>query len=58
MKRPGTYLGKARDQVKRYWEESSDPDQDIPAARYVVVCSFHEFEIWNRVASHLARGPP
>ncbi len=47
MKRPGTHLGKARDQVKRYWEESSDPDADVAAARYVVVCSFQEFEVWE-----------
>lgn len=47
MKKPGTHLGKAREQVKRYWEESSDPDADVPAARYVVVCSFQEFEIWE-----------
>lgn len=47
MKRPAKDLAAAREQVKRYWEESSDPDNDLPAARWVVVCSFQKFEIWE-----------
>ena len=47
MKRPSKNLETARDQVKRYWEESADDDADIPAARWVVLCSFQKFEIWE-----------
>ena len=47
MKRPAKDLSAAREQVKRYWEESSDSDNDVPAARWVVVCSFQKFEIWE-----------
>ncbi|OLL16054.1 hypothetical protein BKE56_028150 [Rhodococcus sp. M8] len=47
MKAPHIGVGAAREQVKRYWEESADDVADIPAARWVVLCNFHEFEIWE-----------
>lgn len=47
MKAPHVGLEKARDQRERYWQESSDPAEDVPAARFVVACNFQEFEIWE-----------
>lgn len=47
MKKPGIKVESARDQIHRYWQESSDHAADIPAARFVVICNFHEFEIWE-----------
>ncbi|MDE8667820.1 hypothetical protein PY310_04400 [Pseudarthrobacter sp. H3Y2-7] len=47
MKKPGIKVESARDQIHRYWQESSDESADIPAARFVVICNFHEFEIWE-----------
>lgn len=47
MKKPGVPLAKADDQRIRYWQESSDAANGIPAARWVVLCNFHEFEIWE-----------
>ncbi|WP_100811577.1 DNA methyltransferase [Microbacterium sp. BR1] len=45
MKKPGTPLAKAADQIERYWRESSDGD--TPAARWVIACNFHSFEVWE-----------
>lgn len=49
MKRPSESgkLANHRKQALDYWHHSSDPDNDLPAARYVVLCSFHEFEVWE-----------
>ena len=47
MKKPAKNLESAREQVKRYWEESANEDVEIPAARWVVLCSFQKFEIWE-----------
>jgi len=47
MKAPNRDVSVGRAQVKRYWEESADEDADIPAARWVVLCSFQKFEIWE-----------
>lgn len=47
MKRPGSSLAKAREQIHRYWMESDDPSTETSAARFVVLCSFGEFEIWE-----------
>jgi hypothetical protein len=47
MKKPGVPLAKADDQRIRYWQESSDATEGIPAARWVVLCNFHEFEVWE-----------
>ena len=40
-------LAQAREQVKAYWEESADEVAGRPAARWVVLCSFHRFEVWE-----------
>ncbi len=47
MKAPHVSLEKATDQRERYWRESADSANDIPAARFVVACNFGEFEIWE-----------
>ena len=49
MKRPsrGNQLSRAQAQVMDYWRESADSDKDQPAARYVVICSFLQFEVWE-----------
>lgn len=49
MKRPSQTgkLAEHRKQALDYWHHSSDPTNDLPAARYVVLCSFHEFEVWE-----------
>ncbi len=47
MKAPGVPLAKAQDQRQRYWQESSDAAAGIPAARWVVLCNFYEFEVWE-----------
>lgn len=47
MKKPGRSLDEAAEQRRRYWQESSDPERDVPAARWVIACNFHEFEVWE-----------
>jgi hypothetical protein len=47
MKKPGLPLANAREQRQRYWLESSDSAHGIPAARLVIACNFHEFEVWE-----------
>jgi len=47
MKAPTVGLEKAADQRERYWRESANEAEDIPAARWVVACNFREFEIWE-----------
>ena len=47
MKKPGTPLAKAEDQRTRYWQESSDDETGIRAARWVILCNFQEFEVWE-----------
>lgn len=47
MKAPHVAVTSAREQVKRYWEESADEDSDTPAAQWVVLCNFKQFEIWE-----------
>ena len=47
MKAPIKPGSSGRGQVKRYWEESADEDADIGAARWVVLCNFTGFEIWE-----------
>ncbi len=34
-------------QVRDYWEASADDVAGTPAARFVVLCAFHRFEIWE-----------
>ena len=50
MKAPGKPLLGARQQVKRYWEESADETTSTPAARWVVLCNFNTFEVWEPAA--------
>lgn len=47
MKKPGIPLEKAAEQRVRYWQESSDSANGIPAARWVVLSNFQEFEVWE-----------
>ena len=47
MKAPHINVSSAREQVKRYWEESAEEDSETPAAQWVVLCNFREFEIWE-----------
>jgi hypothetical protein len=54
MKRPSrgdasraAHVEAAREQLLRYWRESADEQVERPAARYVVLCSFQRFEIWE-----------
>ncbi|MFL0711390.1 MAG: type IIL restriction-modification enzyme MmeI [Microcella pacifica] len=45
MKAPNVDLAKAAEQRQRYWLESSNPEEDVQAARWVVACNFREFEV-------------
>jgi hypothetical protein len=47
MKAPNRDVSVAREQVRRYWGESSDLEQHIQAARWVVISTFRRFEIWE-----------
>jgi len=47
MKAPSKEVSSARAQVKRYWEESADEKANTPAARWVVLCNFTSFEVWE-----------
>jgi hypothetical protein len=47
MKAPHVEVSSAREQVKKYWEESADEASDTPAAQWVVLCNFRQFEIWE-----------
>ena len=47
MKAPNVDLAKAAEQRQRYWLESSNPEEDVQAARWVVACNFREFEVWE-----------
>lgn len=40
-------LAKHREQALKYWRESADAEQGIPAAEYVVLCAFNRFEVWE-----------
>jgi hypothetical protein len=47
MKRPSEArrLPMHREQMLRYWQRSGTPAS--PAPRYVVLCAFHRFEVWE-----------
>lgn len=47
MKRPSEVdrLPKHREQALTYWQKSGTPRS--PAPRYVVLCAFHRFEVWE-----------
>lgn len=49
MKRPSEAgrLASHRDQALGYWRNAADPAQNVPAPRYVVLCAFRRFEIWQ-----------
>jgi hypothetical protein len=49
MKRPSeaTRLARHRDQAFRYWREAADPARNLPAPRFVVLCAFRRFEVWE-----------
>jgi hypothetical protein len=40
-------LPRHREQALRYWTESADAAKGIKAPRYVVLCAFRTFEIWE-----------
>jgi hypothetical protein len=54
MKRPSesNRLVAHRQQAIGYWRESGTPE--APAPRYVVLCSFHRFEVWEPGAVYTA----
>ena len=47
MKHPNQPLERAAAQKDRYWRESADGAAGVRAARYVLTCNFHEFELWE-----------
>lgn len=49
MKRPSEAgkLAKHREQALSYWRNAADPSQNLPAPRFVVLCAFQRFEIWE-----------
>ena len=49
MKKPyqADRLDKHRPQARNYWEHSADDEKGIPAPRYMVLCAFHRFEVWE-----------
>jgi len=49
MKRPSEAprLQKHREQAFDYWRNAADPGLNIPAPRFVVLCAFQRFEIWE-----------
>lgn len=49
MKRPSEAgrLASHRPQAFDYWRNSADPARNVPAPRFVVLCAFQRFEIWE-----------
>ncbi len=49
MKRPGEAdrLAGHRAQALEYWHHSDDPVAGLAAARFVVLCAFQHFEVWE-----------
>jgi hypothetical protein len=49
MKRPSEaeHLAVHRVQAFAYWRGAADPDRNLPAPRYVVLCAFKKFEVWE-----------
>jgi hypothetical protein len=49
MKRPSeaNRLAEHRAQAFDYWRHSADPDTRIPAPKYIVICAFRRFEVWE-----------
>jgi hypothetical protein len=40
-------LGRHWPQAFAYWQQAADPGRGLPAPDYVVLCSFHRFEVWE-----------
>jgi hypothetical protein len=49
MKRPSEAgrLAAHREQALRYWRDSADPARNLPTPRFVVLCAFRRFEVWE-----------
>ena len=49
MKAPqeATRLIRHRQQARRYWENAARPGEGVPSPDYVVLCAFHQFEVWD-----------
>jgi len=49
MKRPSEAdrLIRHRSQAMQYWARAADPDRNIPAPAYIVICAFKRLEIWQ-----------
>jgi hypothetical protein len=49
MKRPSeaARLVSHRQQALDYWRNAADPASNLPAPRFVVLCAFHRFEVWE-----------
>lgn len=49
MKAPSEarHLSRHRQQALDYWRESADRERGIAAPRFVVLCAFHRFEVWE-----------
>lgn len=40
-------LAAHREQAFGYWRRAADPAQNVPAPRFVVLCAFRRFEVWE-----------
>jgi hypothetical protein len=40
-------LASHRDQALRYWRDSANLEENVPASPYVVLCAFELFEVWE-----------
>lgn len=49
MKRPreAQRLAAHRAQALTYWRNAADPAHNVPAPRFVVLCAFRRFEVWE-----------
>lgn len=49
MKRPSEAgrLASHRTQALDYWRHAADPAHNVPAPRFVVLCAFRRFEVWE-----------
>lgn len=49
MKRPSEAgrLAAHRDQALEYWRDAADAARNVPAPRFVVLCAFRRFEVWE-----------
>jgi hypothetical protein len=49
MKRPSEAgrIASHRDQALGYWRSAADPSRKVPAPRFVVLCAFRRFEVWE-----------